>query len=101
MSEKMKKFFNEDTDLEKYLVESVIISRIDRDNIISYIKHAKFGSFKINRYDISVYVRNGNRTVVFEYDDNFDELTKELIDMCDDMKMKFNTGTVGKIIQRK
>ncbi len=101
MSEKMKKFFDKEVviDIDKYLIESIRINNKDREEILSYIKKIKFGKFEIDGNEINVYVRNGNRTTIFEYDIDFDELTKELIDICDDLNMRFDSGHVKKVMQ--
>lgn len=100
MSEKMKKFFDKEVvDINKYLIESIRINNRDREEIISYVKKPKFGKFEIDGNEINVYVRNGNRTTVFEYNIDFDELTKELVDICDDLNVRFDTGNVKKVMQ--
>lgn len=112
MSKKMKRFFDKpqkkiekseviEIDVSKYLIEATKIVNDDMSTIISYINNPKFGSFVLKSYagkytederEVDVHIMNGRRTITFEYNKDFDELTNEFIDYCDANNLTFKTS---------
>ena len=114
MNKKLQTFFDKpkrkvaekqkekDVDVSKYLIEENRIEPSDLDNIDSYIKKPRFGTFVLKAYtknydeserEVDVHISNGRRTITFEYNKDFDELTMAIIDYCDTNGLTFKEGS--------